>query len=177
MTTGKDEIAKDFIIDASDKIYLLFEALDVGNNTVGIIQRLNEDGTFDSSFNSNQNVEIRFNNKAIHVGSLALYSSSNRIYVTGYIDFFTIPSTTYKLERGALWAFNTNGTVSNIFGSSGVYIFSTANEIQTNYTSGFFKGNSTSYLKIDSEGRLIVGGIESSNGTSYTQGVIWVLKQ
>jgi len=177
LTTGKDEIAKDFIIDASDKIYLLFEALDVGNNTVGIIQRLNEDGTFDSSFNSNQNVEIRFNNKAIHVGSLALDSSSNRIYVTGYIDFFTIPSTTYKLERGALWAFNTNGTVSNIFGSSGVYIFSTANEIQTNYTSGFFKGNSTSYLKIDSEGRLIVGGIESSNGTSYTQGVIWVLKQ
>lgn len=112
------------------------------------VARINNNGTFDTTFNTDGKATINFTGSDAATG-IAI-DSNNQIVVTGYAD-----------QNGFNFAatrLTTSGQLDTTFGTS-----STAGRVRVQVVAGNF-GVPTS-MQLDSSGRIIIAGTSDPNGT------------
>ncbi len=131
------------------------------SNGTMAIWRLNRDGTFDTTFDSDGIVlydDINF----LFQGNSITIDSQGRILVTGYRDDYNgLIGNGFDM---IIWRYNSDGTLDTSFGTNGVVVHNNA-----------AGGNGTDVgrsITLDSQGRILVTGY-SENSSSNHDMVIW----
>ncbi|EDP74721.1 hypothetical protein [Hydrogenivirga sp. 128-5-R1-1] len=138
--------------DSQNKVLVTGTSHNANNNYDMVIWRYNSNGTLDNSFGNNGIVvhDNAAGGNGDDIGSSIVVDSNGKIVVAGY-------SSNGSNNDMVIWRYNSDGTLDNSFGNSGIVVHNNA-----------AGGNSDDVgvsIVVDNQGRiLITGSSKNSNG-------------